>query len=123
MSSGKVNKALRCLSNNLSGGVLALDDMIPDSSNGSTHRTTRDILVEKHPPGEPAQQNYLLREAPVSTNSILFDSLSAESILKAALKTSEMLTPGDDCAVPSNLPRKNCAPLLLLLEGDCAQTA
>lgn len=46
-SSGKVNKALRCLS----GGVLA---MIPDSSNDSTHRTTRDILVEKHPPGKPA---------------------------------------------------------------------
>ena len=88
MSSGKVNKALRCLSKNVSGGVLAMDDMIPASSNGSTHRTTRDILVEKHPPGKPAHQNYMLQDTPVPTNNILFENLTAESILKATLKTN-----------------------------------
>ena len=84
MSSGKVNKALRCLSRNLSGGVLAMDDFIQDSSNGSTHRTTRDILVEKYPPGKPAQPNYLLQDVPVPTNNILFENLTAELILKVA---------------------------------------
>ncbi len=42
-----------------------MDAMIPNTSNGLTHRTTRDILVEKHLPGKPAQQNYLLQNDPV----------------------------------------------------------
>ena len=87
MSKGKVNKALRLLSQNNSSGVLNLD-VISDTFNGPSHRTTRDILVEKHPPGKPAQPSYLLQDNPITTNSILFDNLNAEIILKAAMKTN-----------------------------------
>ena len=54
MSLGKVNKALRYLSINPTGGVLGLDDKISDG--GGTHRTVREILDEKHPPGKPANK-------------------------------------------------------------------
>ena len=79
---------MRSLSSNPSGGVLTLDEVVPDSSNGSPHLTTRDILIEKHPPGKPAQQIYLLQEHPIPTDSIRFENLNAEAIQKAALKTS-----------------------------------
>ena len=63
MSSGQVNKALWYLLKkikNTSGGILSLDDDIPDSANDPFRRTTQDILVEEHPPGKPALRNYLL---------------------------------------------------------------
>ena len=85
MSRGKVNKALRLLSSNSSGGVLDLDEVIPDSN---SPRTTREILVEKHPPGKPASTNSILQDTPTPVNPILFENLNAEAIRKAALKTS-----------------------------------
>ena len=54
MSCGKVNKALRLLSSNSSGGVLGLDDVIPDSSHANLPRTTHEVLVDKHLLGNPA---------------------------------------------------------------------
>ena len=45
---------LRLLSSNSSGGVLGLDDVIPDSSHANLPRTTREVLVEKHLLGNPA---------------------------------------------------------------------
>ena len=85
MSRGKVNKALRLLSSNSSGGVLDLDEVIPDSN---SPRATREILVEKHPPGKPASTNSILQDTQTPVNPILFENLNAEAIRKAALKTS-----------------------------------
>ncbi len=85
MSRGKVNKALRLLSSNSSGGVLGLDDVIPDSDSPPT---TREILVEKHPPGKPASSSSVVQGSPMSVNPILFENLNAEAIRKAALKTN-----------------------------------
>ena len=79
---------LRLLSFNSSGGVLGLDDVIPDSSHANPPCTTREILIEKHPPGKPASTNTLLQGSPMPVNPILFDNLNAEVILKAALKTN-----------------------------------
>ena len=65
MSRGKVNKALRLLSSNSSGGVLDLDEVIPGSN---SPRTTREILVDKHPPGKPASTNNILQDTPTPVN-------------------------------------------------------
>ena len=88
MSRGKVNKALRLLSYNSSGGVLGLDDVIPASSHANLPRTTREILIEKHPLGKPASTNSLLQGSPMPVNPILFENLNAKTIRKAALKTN-----------------------------------
>ncbi len=84
---GKINKALRLLSNS-SSGVLGLDDMVPDQADGSPQRTTREVLIEKHPPGKPAAPNNLLQGHPGQANPILFENLNAEAIRKAAMKTN-----------------------------------
>ena len=78
MSCGKVNKALRLLSSN-SGGVLGLDDVIPDSSCTNPPCTTREILIEKHPP---------VQGSPMPVNPIPLENLNAEAIRTATLKTN-----------------------------------
>ena len=50
MGQGKIKSALSFLSRDQSGGVLGLDEIIPQSQG----KTTRDILTEKHPPGKTA---------------------------------------------------------------------
>ena len=55
MGQGKIKSALSFLSRNKSGGVLGLDEIIPQSQG----KTTRDILTEKHPPGKTACSKYL----------------------------------------------------------------
>ena len=51
MLQGKVTSALNYLSSKTNGGVLHLDDFVPETtSNGETKmRSTRDILNDKHP--------------------------------------------------------------------------
>ena len=87
VSRGEINKALRLLSNS-SSGILGLDDMIPDQADGSPQRTTREILIEKHPAGKPAPAINLLQGHPGQANPILFENLNAEAIRKAAMKTN-----------------------------------
>ncbi len=73
MSSGKT---LRLLSEIPAGGVLDLNDKIPDAAKDTdtNYRTVRDILNEKHPPGKPADQNYLLQNNPDPTHHIRFEN-------------------------------------------------
>ena len=85
MSRGKVNKALKLLSSNFLCCVVDLDEVISDFN---SPRTTREILVEKHPPGKPGSTNSILQDTPTPVNPILFENLNAEAIRKAALKTS-----------------------------------
>lgn len=83
MAQGKVRSALNYLSRDQSGGVLGLDDIIPQS-NGLT---TRDILRDKHPPGKPACPESLLPDQSDIVNPIIFNNLDSECILHAALHT------------------------------------
>ena len=89
MLQGKVQSALRYLSQNTNGGVLKLEDLIPETTqDGETiHRTTKDILMEKHPQGKDPVASCLLEGEPEIANSITFDGLDAEAIKKAALHT------------------------------------
>ena len=59
MLQGKVNGALRLLSRCENGGVLSLDDLIPTGNEETVQRTTRDVLLDKHPDGRPAPDEAL----------------------------------------------------------------
>ena len=83
MAQGKVHSALSYLSRDQTGGILGLDDIIPQSQG----LTTRDILRDKHPPGIPACPESLLPDCVESVNPIIYSDLDAECILQAALHT------------------------------------
>ena len=87
---GKVRDALHFLSRKTNGGVLQLDELIPDKSDqGETvMRTVHDVLKDKHPPGTPPSPYTLLDndDNPESVNPILFDG-NPNSILQSALHT------------------------------------
>ena len=70
MMQGNVQSALRYLSRSTSGGVLKLDDMVPETSkNGTTKlRSTRDILLDKHPSSKAPEARSLLNNEPESAN-------------------------------------------------------
>ena len=85
MTAGKV-KALRLLSSSSASGILDLDEVIPDPCPNKPPRTTRDILIEKHPQGKPAPTDSLLQAIPTPVNPILFENLNEDAIQKAALK-------------------------------------
>lgn len=48
------------------------DDPVPDTTggDGSQPSNTRDILIQKHPPGKPAHPDYLL-DTPGTVNPII----------------------------------------------------
>ena len=78
MAQGKVWSALSYLSCEQNGGVLGLDDIIPQ-----THGlTTRDVLRDKHHTGIPA-----CPESLIQFNPIIYCNLAAECILSVALHT------------------------------------
>lgn len=54
---------------------------------GNVERSVREILADKHPVSAPASSEILLSEAQQITHPIIFDSLNADLILKAAFKT------------------------------------
>ena len=86
---GKVQSALRYLSRNTSGGVLKLDDLIPETKDGETNmRSTRDILEEKHPKGRDADPRTLVEGDPNHVNPVIFESLDGDAIRQAALHTN-----------------------------------
>ena len=62
MMEGKVHNALSYLSRNTSGGVLKLEDLIPEttSSGDKVLRSTYDILQDKHPQGKTPTPECLL---------------------------------------------------------------
>ena len=67
------------------GGVLSLDSMSPcgmDSSGEPVFHTARDILLEKHPIGKPANTTTLL-DPPSQTpcyDPIIFESLTGDVV-------------------------------------------
>ena len=89
MLQGRVQSALRYLSRNTNGGVLKLEDLVPERcANGETIlRSTRDVLKDKHPLGQDPDTCCLMDGEYEPVNSITFDSLDADAIRHAALHT------------------------------------
>ena len=91
MEQGKVKSALRYLSQNSTGGVLNLDDMIPSASSGSEQvlRSSRDVLQDKHPNGKIPDLSSLHTSSSETNilNPILFENLNADTIRNAAMHT------------------------------------
>ena len=117
MGQGKIKSALGFLSRDQSGGVLGLDEIIPQSQGKTTH----DIPTEKHPPGKTACSEYLLKDSSETVNPIIYSNLDAECILKQpciprVLQDSLALMhmPGEDCGHHSSLPLMTCVMLLWL---------
>ena len=89
MLQGKTQGALRYLSRSTSGGVLQLDDLVPETTSDgeSETRSVQDILKDKHPVGKDPSPGTLLNGDPEPVNPILFDGLDADTIRQAALQT------------------------------------
>ena len=86
---GKVSAALKFIAEDSRGGVLSLDSQVP-CNGGTTSKSVRDILAEKHPPGRMAATDTLLdsgRSDPPCYDPILFEQLTGDLIKWAALHT------------------------------------
>ena len=88
MSQDKVKAALRLLEKTNSRGVLPLNGTISPNSHSiqPTPRTVHEVLIEKHPPGQPAYPEILLTPPAQEPHPVLFDQLDGEAIRTAALK-------------------------------------
>ena len=93
MTQGKVKAAQRLLSQDRRGGVLDLDTVVSKTTSSSAHLhndqhdqcTVRDVLKQKHPDAQPADDDALLREAPPRTHEVLFENLDGAIIRSIAL--------------------------------------
>ena len=82
MGEARIREAVRLIS----GGntkVLPLNDQVDE------HRTVWDILIEKHPAGEGLQSNIVSAPTGRGVHPIIFEEITALSIMEAALYTME----------------------------------
>ena len=86
MFAGKTKAALDLLSQAQKGGVLHLDD--PSDPNNSDSPTVRDTLNNKHPQGQHAHAECIIPSAPQDVHPVVFDSIYANIIRSAALRTT-----------------------------------
>ena len=86
MCQGKTKAALDLLRIKGKGGVLQLDDHIPSGSIDTT--SVRDVLIDKHPPGQPASPDSLVPYDAPPVQDVVFDTIDGALIRKAALMTS-----------------------------------
>ena len=82
MSNGRVHQALRMLQENSASGVLRLEDVI--TLRDGTTATVEDLLLEKHPPGQPAHASALISGDQPQVNAIRYEPLTAALVLKVA---------------------------------------
>ena len=96
MTRGKVNSAMKLLTNNMKNGILPLNN------------ETLSILRQKHPqPKEPGESVLLTDERPQEIHPVMFfEQIDTETIKKAALRTN-------GGSGPSNLDAET------LLGGEC----
>ncbi len=68
-------------------------------------KVLRDILRDKHPPGRPAHQDSLSREALPYIHPVVFDYIDKNIVKSAALEAHQGLMPttGEDYAPASDL--------------------
>ena len=98
MLQGKVHEAVRLISIANKGGLLSLDALIPDVDNNGNAiwKTTRDVLLEKHPEGKTSTPETLLSENEFDQthfDPIIFERLTGESIKQAAMRTNGTADP------------------------------
>jgi len=75
MMKGNVNGALKLLTENMQDGLLPLNDQ------------TLELLRAKHPEPRAAFEEIMLPDEPRHIHPILFESITSETIMKAAIKT------------------------------------
>ena len=82
MTAGKISNALRSLDDSQKGTVLSLQEKIND-------KTVMEILKEKHPPPQAADQSYIDRrqENGLAYHCSIFDRINAGTVRKAAMAT------------------------------------
>ena len=80
MFQGKTKAALRLVSDQGKNAILRLGDLVDEQ------RTVRDILIDKHPPGQPAHPDSIIKNDPADTHPVLFESIDASMIGSAALQ-------------------------------------
>jgi len=85
MSQGKVNAALRLLSDREDNGVLSLNETITEEG-----PTVRNILKEKHPNAQPLHQQAVVssEEANPEVHPVLFERITGATIRSVALQLS-----------------------------------
>lgn len=82
MFEGKTKAAIRLLTEDVKGGVLRLSD------NVDSNKTVRDVLIDKHPSGQPAHPDSVIEGDPPQVHPVLFESIDASMIRSAALRTT-----------------------------------
>ncbi|XP_066919036.1 uncharacterized protein [Clytia hemisphaerica] len=103
MEKGDVNGAIKLLTNNMSGGVLPLDDQ------------TINLLRQKHPEGRDTNENNLLNGPIQHIDPIVFECIDEEMVSKAALSTQGGSGPS---GMDADGWRK---PLTSKVYGDCGK--
>ena len=81
MRKGNIHNAMKLLTNNMKNGVLPLN------------KKTLEQLKQKHPQRRDADPEIMLPDKPEEIRLIRFDSVDAENIRKAALKTRDVAEP------------------------------
>ena len=79
MLQGKVKAALWVLDTQDKSGVLPLNRTVPSSSaQPAPQQTVRDILIQKHPPGQPAHPETLLQSSPIQKPHPVLSGLNSQ---------------------------------------------
>ena len=79
---GNTKATIRLLTDNPQAGTLRLDDQI------EPNRTVRDVLKDKHPPGQPVSPEVIVNHDPPEIHPIVFDQIDASLIRSTALRTT-----------------------------------
>ena len=101
MVQGKVNAALRYLSDNTNGGILAMDEIVE----GSNGQTAMNVLKEKHPASQPTSNSALIQGPVNDIPAVIFDQIDGDAIKRAALRTQGSSGPS---GMDSNAWRRPC---------------
>lgn len=93
MLQGKVHQAVRLISNADKGGLLSLDALLPnvDGNGNATWRSTRDVLLEKHPEANIPSPEVLLPNTEadeICFDPVVFERITGETIKQAAMRTN-----------------------------------
>ena len=83
MHIGNVNAAIKLLTKNMQNGILPIN------------KDTLDLLNQKYLKGEPEHESVLLTDTLEETHPVKFESIQAECIQKAAIKTKGGSRPSD----------------------------
>ena len=79
MFEGKTKAAICLLTEEAKGGLLHLSDHV------DTNLTVKDVLIDKHPSGQPAHPKSLIEDDPPEVQPVLFDAFMIRS---ATLRTT-----------------------------------